>query len=494
MKKVISGWRKPRAVLSLLSGQGYLSSHHLLNMKRNTIIKLSFLTYILCGIGIFFCVKASIEAKDRRLKSEALNNLEEYFSRQEKFVSVRYSGKKVSYEQISLPKYEEKSLSITPNEDKNNWNEAWGDLYQLYKLKPKYTSDSSIDTDRQWTGWLLEIVEKDGFDGFETYLVYPYKVGYRKQENSWAYKYMPTIQDAIDEAFEFHTTNEKSSYTKYMTRSGSIDEYDVIKAVENEYYYCFSYDKLVEYNGKHVADSIMMWTNWEKMGADGSYRISTFTGGDYGYMYNGYYKVYNYTGPRTYYQIKYRYYWDPKKYDINRALIWAYSILTLLLLWVVIPLSVIESRKRKEKFESIKDKLLRMCNPAHFMNPYDEKKVSVANDLYEKIMNTSAEDFEQLKCLRKEASRQLGINFIDPDILKELIETINPAKYTKPYNAEKVRIANRLYTRLKSEGIDIDEIEEIEKEINEKLIGNSSCNDYEIEDYTTDSSNENFSV
>ena len=38
-----------------------------------------------------------------------------------------------------------------------------------------------------------------------------------------------------------------------------------------------------------------------------------------------------------------------------------------------------------------------------------------------------------------------------------------------PYDPEKVRIANTLYTKLSNGGLDIDEIEEIQKEISEKL-------------------------
>lgn len=461
-------------------------------MKRTSIIKIAILAYVLLGVGLFFCTKACLDAKDNRLKREAISNLTEYFSRQDKFVSVGYSGKKVAYEQIAVPKYEEKAFSLRPNEDKAEWTETWGDVYKLYKLKPKYTSDKSWDSDRQWSGWLLNVVEKVSYDCFRTYQVYPYRVGYRKQDYSWAYSYRPTIQDAIDEAFEFHTSNEKSNYVKYMTRGEDIDSYDVERAVENEYYYCFSYDELVKWRGKHEADSVMIWTNWRKYGDDGSYyKAEDQYEGDYGYMYNGYYKVFNYIAPVAYYQIKYRFNWDPKADDMRSSLIWGYSILTLLLLGCVIPLSVIESRKKKEKEEPLKDRLLRLCNPSQFMKPYDEQKVSVANDLYEKLTNTSSEDIERLKSIRKEASQKLGICFIDQELLKDLLDQANPEKYTKPYIAEKVRVANQLYTRLRNEGIDIDEVEAIQKEINEKLIGNQNNNQSAEEDNIDNNSNDN---
>ena len=440
-------------------------------MKRTTIIWIIFLAFILCGVALFFGAKSYLDKKDRRLRIDAQNNLEHFFARQDKFVSVGYSGKKVAYEQINVPKYEEKTYSLRPNEDKEQWTETWGDIYKLYKLKPKYTSDKEWDSDRQWSGWLLNIIEKVSYDCFRTYQVYPYRVGYRKQEYSWAYEYMPKVQEAIEEAFEFHTTNDKSSYSKYLTAGNSITEYDVERAVENEYYFCFSYEDLVRFNGEEEADRIIRHTNWWKYGDDGSfYKAKDQYEGDYGYMYNGYYKVYNYIVPVAYYQIKYRYNWDPRAADMRKILLWGYGILTLLMLAAVIPLSVKVAKKKKEKNLSLKEKLMLECNPTRFMKPYDEKKVGVANDLYERITLVSDDDIEELKSIRKRAAEELGICFIDSELLKQLISQANPEKYTKPYNPEKVRIANQLYNRLNSSGIDVDEVEEIQKEINERLL------------------------
>ena len=104
------------------------------------------------------------------------------------------------------------------------------------------------------------------------------------------------------------------------------------------------------------------------------------------------------------------------------------------------------------------------------MKPYDEQKVSIANDLYEQITKVSAKNITKLKVLRKEAANSLGISFIDEELLKELVSLSNPERYTKPYNSEKVKIANQLYTRLTSKGLDIDDVENIQKEIQEKLL------------------------
>lgn len=444
-------------------------------MKRTTIIWLIVLAYILCGVGLYFGTESFLDKKMNRLRAEAQNNLEHFFARQNKFVSVGYSGKKVAYEQISVPKYEAKAFTLNPNEDKEQWKETWGDIYKLYKLKPKYTSDKEWDSDRQWSGWLLNIVEQVSYDCFRTYQVYPYRVGYRKQTYSWEYEYMPSVQSAVNEAFDFHTTNDKSSYSKYMTSGSGISEYDVKRAVENEYFNCFSYEDLVRYRGQEEADAYMRRIDWWKYGNDASfYKAKDQYEGDYGYMYNGYYKVYNYIAPVAYYQIKYNYNWDPRATDKKKILIWGYAFLTLLLLAAIIPLSVIEARKKKEKGMSLKEKLLHVCNPTQFMKPYDEKKVAAANDLYESIIAVPDDDIDALKSLRKRAAKELGVSFVDPDLLKELISIANPEKYTKPYNPEKVRIANQIYTRLVSDGLDVDEVEELQNEINEKLLNDNT--------------------
>ena len=442
-------------------------------MKRSTLIWIIILSYILCGVGLYFGTEAYLEKKDSRLQRDAIDNLEKVFAKQNMFVSVGYSGKKVAYEQISVPKYEKNPYSLNPNEDKEQWKETWGDLYKLYKLKPKYTSDNKWDSDREWSGWLLHVIEKISYDCFRSYIVYPYQVGYRKQQYSWEYEYMPKLQDAVDEAFVFHTTNEKSSYSKYITSTNGFDEYDIKQAVENRYYKCFSFEDIVRAKGEKEAEDYMQRIDWWKYGkATTFYKAKDQYHGLYGYMYNGFYKVYNFTEPVACYQIKYDYSWDPRAYDKRKILIWGYVILTLILLAVIIPLLVVVTKKNKEKNMSLKERLLLQCNPARFMRPYDEKKVAIANDIYEAITNLPENSFEELKALRKRASMELGICFIDSERLKELISKTNPKKYTKPYNPDKVRIANQLFTRLMTEGLDVDEVEAIEKEINDKLMKN----------------------
>lgn len=96
--------------------------------------------------------------------------------------------------------------------------------------------------------------------------------------------------------------------------------------------------------------------------------------------------------------------------------------------------------------------------------------IALANDLYAKINNTDEEDLENLRLLRKEAEKNLEINFFDKKLLRNLINITNPKRYMEPYDAEKVKVANQLHTQLRNQKHGIKELEIIEKEIQEKLL------------------------
>ena len=68
--------------------------------------------------------------------------------------------------------------------------------------------------------------------------------------------------------------------------------------------------------------------------------------------------------------------------------------------------------------------------------------------------------------LQARAVSELGVILIDNEKLKYLKEKVNPQKFMKPYNAEKVKIANDLYSRLSKENLTFDEFIIIEEESN----------------------------
>ncbi|MBR4064403.1 MAG: hypothetical protein IKK02_03990 [Tidjanibacter sp.] len=72
-------------------------------------------------------------------------------------------------------------------------------------------------------------------------------------------------------------------------------------------------------------------------------------------------------------------------------------------------------------------------------------------------------DKESLNEIQLLAVEELGINLINNDRVQELIERVNPNNFINPYNAEKLAIANELYSTLSKEGLTYNELEEVEE-------------------------------
>ena len=127
-------------------------------MKKENIIKLSFIFYLTLAVFVVFAAKWYVDAKDCRERNKAIQQLENFFSEQEMFVSTLYSGFNVEYNEIPLPSYSD--LNIT----KEEWQKRWDGICQLYKLTPK-TVDSG-DTFEFLQGIKRELPFKRGGSGF----------------------------------------------------------------------------------------------------------------------------------------------------------------------------------------------------------------------------------------------------------------------------------------------------------------------------------------
>lgn len=443
-------------------------------MKKINIIYTTLFLYIVIATSIPFLADIYVDKKEHKEYVKALNKLNEFFKDQDKYIFIDYSGEKVGYEQISIPKYKKKPLLLSKGKDKLEWEEKWGDVYKLYKLKPRYTSENDLFADHTWTGWSFTAVEKFSHDGFCSYMIYPYQVAYKRQNERWMYDYMPSVQSAVDESFDFFTNNEKSSYKQYISSKNKGIVYDLKSAIAPEYdsyFIAFSYDEDKRILGKETLDSILYSKDINKMSNHNFVwsEIQPNETQDEGGMYTQDYKVNNRYQPVARWVINYNFWVDPKKKDRENIILYSEISWLALAFFIIFPLGVKEYRRRKFDQESLKNKLLRLCNPKQFMKPYNEKKISIANDIYEKILNSQESDIIVLKELRKEASIKLGIDFIDKNKKRLLLSEANPKRFMKPYNADKVRIANAICAQLSSESIDIDTLEDIEQEIKEKL-------------------------
>lgn len=425
--------------------------------KLNKYLALTVVLYfVLCGIIIIFSFKY-VEEKRDRLRSEAYSELRNFFKEQNEFVTIGYSEEKVAYEKGKIPQYKQSSLlsSLYTERQKAEWEERYGNLYKIYNLKPKWEGTNIYDSDNKWTGWLFDIIEVTG-SGFKEYQIFPRSVGYFKQENRWLYDYAPSVQTAIDEAFEFHTTNPKSSY---YGKISEIDRWDVINKVENEYYQMFSYDFLKKMRGKEYADSMLMWSPWNL--ADGGFiavsKAEEQIGDDGGAMYNGYYRVDNKYVPIAFWNIVYDVWSDPQTKDRNMILLYGLTPLTILFIVSITFLFNKRNRIIKIEKETIKQRLLRMCHPNNFTTPFDKEKIDRANVLYSRILEILDDDKESLKVLVDDAMRELSISFIDENALNKLKIQCNPSNFMNPYNAEKVTLATELFSILNKENLTFSE-------------------------------------
>lgn len=78
-------------------------------------------------------------------------------------------------------------------------------------------------------------------------------------------------------------------------------------------------------------------------------------------------------------------------------------------------------------------------------------------------MNTSPDDKDTLYDLQSQAEEELGVSFVDLEMIEKLKKKVNPMRFMKPYNPEKVTLANELYSRLSKENISYKDIIEIEE-------------------------------
>lgn len=430
-------------------------------MKRTTIITIAFVAYLAAMTGMFFGVKKYIESKDNRLRSDIHEKIDELFQGRKQYVDVAYSGYKVGYEKVPIPTLPKASKDSKIAEDttglnrgsifkriSNEYEDNYGKLSKMYRTFYK-RSDWTSDWDYE-DGWNLVVLEHD-YEGVYKTWIFPYAVGYFKQDYYFGDDYLPSVASAVNGAFEFYTTNDKSSYYDSFEKGCFDRVWSQISSTQNDYYY-MAEDKTPRFNR-------MGSPLFEQYPTDGKHHAY-----QNGYMYNGYYKVFiASTQPQTYTIKKWN--WKPDEKD--KKYLWLYwSIgLTVLLLLIVISLWMIESKHQKVKDESLYDKLMRLCNPANFIikgDSYDKDKVDKANAIYKRLIEITADDKDALDYIQQQAVVDLGISLIDSEKLTDLKEKVNPKNYMTPYNAEKVALANELFAILSKDGLTYNEFVEVE--------------------------------
>jgi len=398
-------------------------------MKQSTRILITLGVYILLIAGVIHFVNVHVDNKDKRLRKEFYNNYKKYLEEllDKPLIQVDFSGEDISYNQYSIP----------PGKEYNN-------ISSLYCLTPEY------DDDETYTGWCFRKYKAIGGNSIILYHLYPEDVGYKKQPNSINYRYM-SVEHAINITFDYLTTKCKD--VKYLSEVSPIVE-DRMNSITNEYYGFFDFEE---------KDSVPRESLQQR------YHTISDCSSMFDARENDFYKIWWTEKPKKVWNGCYDYWNDPKGKERRRIILIGSIIASIL----VLPFLFYNIRqyKREKKWanETLKEKLCRVSNPKNFWKsfwkPFDEVKVATANELYSKINQTDETDVETLKALRKEVAERLGINFIDAKKQARLKLKCHPKNFMKPYDKEKVDIATKLYNKLRSSVLDVDELEEIEETV-----------------------------
>ena len=430
-------------------------------MKRTQIIALLVVSWAIAIIAIFISVNNFIDKKKITLRNELRDNISDLFQGQSSggmfvgnddgYFYTEFSNYPVRhYKKINKPERPSSALasidSKISDQLNDEWNQNYGDISSLYELNwgDEYPNNND-------EGWNIVRVYCGGLDEefIHTNTIFPYKVGLKKTE--WGNYY--TVEQAVSEAYEFYTTNPKSSFSDRHRKGNSNTIWNQIYECcnRNEFYTIVEKTK----NGWTAGKPIHIPKNKSYEEAQ---RVSPY---ENGWMHNGYYRVYIAATQEKVFGF------EEKEWAISanqkNLLIWWNVGASLFFLIFIIPLWVKQYKSNRKKSESLYQRLLRLANPKNFMDNYDKEKVEKANLIYKTLLDTNPEDKEALSIVQQRAVEELGINLIDKELLEELKEKVNPQKFMSPYDPDKVALANELYAILGKEGLTYNEMAEVEE-------------------------------
>lgn len=287
-------------------------------MNRKTLKLIVLIAFAISLLVIFFGVSNYIENKDERLKQEVSSNLTGLFEGK-RFIDVDYSGEGVVSNKVNIPGKPLLEYSVPNNEAISAREEAeykksaelWESFYE------NLTHLYQVDRESGNNGWQLISVEYSdaGYGGVKVSYHFPYAVGYCSDVNPLS----PTVESAIEEAFEFFTTKSDIGVFEEGSFDRIISEVD---SLNNEYY-------LVEKDSYPILSSI----GRGRVSGDMIVEVNDDAPYPYTYMFNGEYKVFlAESQPVITYTIKEVY--DAAEKEAHR--LWLILSITLFVLFLLI--------------------------------------------------------------------------------------------------------------------------------------------------------------
>lgn len=444
-------------------------------MKRKITIIILIDSWMSALIGIYFYVDEYIDNKKKELRYDLRSKIEALFEGQSDgqiissndvgifFTSFSHMPVK-HWKRVKMPSLDLANLKEFPKElkmseeeiekmnqtEKEEWESNYGDLSGLYSLN--WGDEYPNNTDEGWN--IVRMCCRGADNNFiQTNVIFPYKVGFKKTE--WGNYY--TVEEAVNMAYEFYTTNPKSSFSKkFRNESSDVLWRKIHEVCDNNKFFTI---EEVERTGWTVTKPIcsIKGKSYEE-----TQKIVPY---ECGWMHDGYVRVFiAATQERTYGIVEK----DGMVSNNRDRLLTRWDLgVSIFFLLLIIPLSIKQIKANKIQSETLRARLLRLCNPSNFTKRgnYDKDKVDIANVIYKSLLEIDDNDTDMLNKLQQKAIRCLGIDIIDKEKLAQLKALANPKKFMSPYNPEKVALANELFAILNKEGLTYDEVTEVEERL-----------------------------
>lgn len=430
-------------------------------MKRIILLLIILIIYFASLVISNNYVEEYVYQKVITAEAEIRNKVYNLFDKV-KYVDPEYIPAPIRADKISIPKLSNLTIvgkrPYIGNEEvdkilQNEFN------YEFKYLKSLYNIPCAIDKDGRlmiYTRWNFRVLQYSNNDVIET-SYFPYAIGYKVPEDYYA----PNKKEILKSAYDFYVSNEESHLRNYIDDGSYEQILSELFHIPNDYF-CI----------KTKIDTLKLISTLDKplMGClEISHLLSDLNFRHYGVLQYNDFSVFIGEAPYIRYYVDRK---DPSQYDneVSKLKTTYFSILTILFFLFAGPIIYLEIMNRKARNESLYSKLKRLCNPSLYMKDYNKDKIDTANAIYKKITEASPDDKETLLLLVKEAEEKLDIIFVDSTKVASLKKQINPKRFMKPYQPEKVTLANELYAILNKEKVSYTDIIEIENKI-EKLQG-----------------------
>ena len=114
-------------------------------------------------------------------------------------------------------------------------------------------------------------------------------------------------------------------------------------------------------------------------------------------------------------------------------------------------------------YSSLFEELCDKCYPERFMEPYNAQLVSAATKIYRDVLQ-SKNDEELQKGLMHRAYKELGVKFDGTKLYQYLMEYLNPRLYLKPFDPDRLEVANKYYESIEANKGDYIALEGIQED------------------------------